>query len=115
MGMTALFIQYFKKGLVVAARNLKCLLNKIKVAIFQLIINIPTEAPTIAELNEFTLPRYSGARKSDSAPNVFIKLPFTTLKSINQNNTSTWYFRKCRNNSCMGKENINPRSQAFMK
>ena len=57
-----LLIQYFKNGLVVAARNRKCLLNRMKVEIFQLIMNMPIEAPTIAELNEFTLPRYSGAR-----------------------------------------------------
>jgi hypothetical protein len=55
-------IQYFKNGFVVAARNRKCLLNRIKVEIFQLIINMPTEIPTIAELKELTLPRYSGAR-----------------------------------------------------
>ena len=48
-------MQYFKKGLVVAARNLKCLLNKIKVLIFQLMINMPMAMPTRAALMEFTL------------------------------------------------------------
>ena len=94
MGITALLIQYFKKGLVVAARKRKCLLNKIKVEIFQLIINMPTDIPTIAELNELTLPKYSGARNNESAPNTFMKVPFTVLKRINQNNRSTWYFLK---------------------
>ena len=102
--MTLLLIQYFKKGLVVAAKKRKCLLNKIKVAIFQLMINIPTDIPTMAELNELTLLKYSGAKNNESAPKVFIKLPFTVLKRINQNNNSTWYFLKCRKNNCAGKE-----------
>jgi hypothetical protein len=89
MGTTALLIQYFKKGLVVAARKRKCLLNKINVAMFQLIMNIPTDIPTMAELKELTFPKYSGARNNESAPKVFIKLPFTVLKRINQNNNST--------------------------
>src|SRR5688572_2936807 len=102
--MTELFIQYFKNGLVVAAKNLKCLLYKMKLLIFQLMMNMPIEAPTRAALIEFTLPRYSGARKSESAPNVFMKLPFTTAKSINQKSNNTWYFRKCRNNNWIGNE-----------
>ena len=61
--MTELLIQYFKKGLVVAARNLKCLLNKINVLIFQLMINMPMAIPTRAALIEFTLSKYSGAKK----------------------------------------------------
>jgi hypothetical protein len=97
--MIELFMQYLRKGLVVAARNRKCLLKRIKEEIFQLMMNIPTAAPTIAELKEFTFPRYSGARNSESAPNVFIKLPFTVLNMMNQNNNSTWYFLKWRNNS----------------
>ena len=40
----ALLIQYFKKGLVVAARKRKCLLNKIKVVIFQLMMNMPMDS-----------------------------------------------------------------------
>jgi hypothetical protein len=71
---------------------------------FQLIINMPTAIPTRAKLIEFTLPRYSGERKSESAPNVFMNDPFTVAKRINQNRISTWYFLKCRNSSCMGKE-----------
>jgi hypothetical protein len=67
-------------------------------------INIPTEIPTMAELKEFTLPKYSGARKRESAPKVFIKLPFTVLNIINQNSNNTWYFLKCRKNNCTGKE-----------
>src|SRR5687768_11968921 len=104
MGITELLIQYFKKGLVVAERNLKCLLNKINVLIFQLMMNIPMEAPTKAALIEFTLSRYSGARKSESAPNVFMKLLFTTAKRINQKSNNTWYLRKCRNNNWIGNE-----------
>ena len=102
--MIALLIQYFKNGLVVAERNLKCLLNKIKVLIFQLMINIPIDMPTIAALIEFTLSRNSGARKRESAPKVCIKLPFTTANRINQKSSKTWYLRKCRKSSCMGNE-----------
>ena len=104
IGITALLVQYFKKGLVVAARNLKCLLNKINELMFQLMINMPMDAPTKAALMEFTLSRYSGARKRESAPNVFMKLPFTTAKRINQKSNNTWYFRKCRNSNWMGNE-----------
>jgi hypothetical protein len=113
-GIIALLIQYFKKGFVVAERKRKYRLNKINVAIFQLMMNMPIDAPTIAMLNAFTLPKYSGPRNSESAPNVFMKEPFTTLNSMNQNTSNTWYFRKCSSTNCIGKEYINPRSQAFM-
>ena len=102
--MIELLMQYFKKGLVVAERKRKYLLNKIKLEIFQLIINMPTAAPTIAELIEFTLPRYSGARNNESAPKVFINVPFMVLNMMNQNSSNTWYFLKCRNTNCTGKE-----------
>ena len=108
-------MQYFKKGLVVAAKNLKCLVKRIKVEIFQLTINIPTAMPTIAELIELVLPMYSGARYNESAPNVFIKLPLTVLNSMNQKSNRAWYFLKWRNSNCTGKENKNPRSQAFIR
>ena len=78
--------------------------ERIKEEIFQLIINIPIEAPTIAELMELTLPRYSGARNNESAPKVFMKVPLTTAKSTNQNNSNTWYLLTCRNTNCIGKE-----------
>jgi hypothetical protein len=107
-------MQYFKKGLVVAAKKRKCLQNKMKVEIFQLIMNIPIAIPTIAALNKLTFPRYSGARNNESAPNVFMKVPFTVLNMMNQNNNSTWYFLKCRNTNCMGKEYQNPFSQVFI-
>src|SRR5262245_25536222 len=97
-------MQYFRKGLVVAARNRKCLLNKIKVEIFQLMMNMAMEAPTIAELIEFTFPRYSGARYNESAPNVFMNDPLTVAKSTNQNKSRAWYFLKCRNSNCIGNE-----------
>ena len=80
--------------MVAAARKRKCLVNKIKLEIFQLIINIPIAAPTIAELIGFTLPKYSGARNNESAPNVFMKLPFTVLNMMNQKSSNTWYFLK---------------------
>ena len=92
-------MQYFKKGLVVAAIKRKCRLNRIKVEIFQLIINIPMAMPTIAELMEFTFPRYSGARYKESAPKVFMNDPLTVLKRINQKTNKTWYFLKCRNSN----------------
>src|ERR1700730_13703304 len=97
--MMKLFMQYFKKGLVVVARNLKCLLNKIKVVMFQLMMNIAVAAPTIAALKAFTFPKYSGARNNELAPKVCMKLPFTVLKRIYQNNNSTWNFLKCRRTS----------------
>ena len=78
-------------------------------------INIPTDMPTMAELKEFTLPRYSGARNRESAPKVFINVPFTVLNKINQNTNSTWYFLKCRKNNWMGKEYKKPFSQVFMQ
>jgi hypothetical protein len=74
------------------------------VVIFQLMINIPNEIPTTAELSAFTFPRYSGARNKESAPNVFMKLPPTVAKSMNQNISRAWYFLKCRNTSCIGNE-----------
>ena len=53
-----MFIQYFRNGLVVADKNLKCRLKRINVVMFQLIINMPIATPTIAAPKEFTLPRY---------------------------------------------------------
>src|SRR5688572_31259483 len=99
-----LLMQYFRNGFVVAAMKRKWRLNKMNVEIFQLMINIPMAMPTIAELIEFTFPRYSGARKSESAPKVFMKLPLTVLKRMNQNTNNTWYFLKCRKSNCTGKE-----------
>jgi hypothetical protein len=87
-------MQYFKNGYCVAARKVKCLLNKINVVIFQHIMNTPIEMPIIAALSEFTFPRYSGARKRASAPKVFMKELPTVLKRIAQNKSSIWYFRK---------------------
>ena len=94
MGITALLIQYLRKGLVVAAKKRKCLLNKIKLLIFQLIMNIPMATPNIAKLIAFTSPRYSGDRYNASAPNVFMSVPFTVLNSMNQKSNNTWYFLK---------------------
>jgi hypothetical protein len=88
-GMPPLLMQYFKKGLLVVARNLKCRLNKIKVVMFQLIMNTPMAMPTNSDATMLTLPRYSGARYSESAPNVFIKVPFTVLNNTNQKISST--------------------------
>lgn len=99
-----LFMQYFRNGLVVADKNLKCRLKRIKLVMFQLIMNIPMDIPTIAAPNQFTLPRYSGARNKESAPKDLMKVPLIVLKSMNQKTNRTWYFLKCRNKSCMGKE-----------
>ena len=102
--MIALLIQYLRKGLVVADKKRKCLLNKIKVEIFQLMMNMPMDIPTIAEDSAFTFPKYSGPRYNESAPKVFMSVPLTALNKIYQNISSTWYFLKCRNTNCIGKE-----------
>jgi hypothetical protein len=60
-------------------------------------MNTPMEIPMIAALIEFTFPKYSGARKRELAPNVFMKLPPTAPKRMNQKMSNTWYFLKCRN------------------
>jgi hypothetical protein len=46
-----LLMQYFRKGLVVVARNRKCRLNRMKVVIFQLMIKTPVAMPTKAVLS----------------------------------------------------------------
>lgn len=84
-----MFIQYFRNGLVVADKNLKCRLKRINVVMFQLIINMPIATPTIAAPKEFTLPRYSGARKRELAPKVCMNEPLIVLKRINQKAKST--------------------------
>ena len=89
-------MQYFRNGNCVAAKKLKCLLKRINVVMFQLIINTPTAIPISAVLSEFTLPKYSGARNNASAPKDFMKLPFTTLNIRAQKMRNTWYFLKCR-------------------
>jgi hypothetical protein len=99
MGITELLMQYFKKGLVVAARNRKCLLKSTNVVTFQLMMNIPTASPTRAVEKGLTVPRYSGARYNESAPKFFIKVPFTVLNNTNHNTSRAWYFLKCRNKS----------------
>jgi len=104
MGITELLRKYLRKGFEVVARNLKCLLCSIKVAICQLMMNIPMATPMIIALTIFTLPRYSGARKRKSAPNVLMKLPFIADPRINQNTNSTWNFRRCSITSCTGNE-----------
>src|ERR1700750_1945309 len=103
-GITLLLMQYFKNGYCVAARKVKCLLNKMKVVMFQHMINTPIEIPMMAALIEFVLPRYSGARKSASAPKLFMKLLFTTLNMNAQKMISTWYFLKWRKMSWTGNE-----------
>jgi hypothetical protein len=97
-------MQNRKKGLVVAARNFTCRLNRIKVATCQLIMNMPIAIPTKAKLIGFTFPKYSGARYNESAPKVFMNTPSTVLKRMIQNKSNTWYFLKCRNSNCMGRE-----------
>jgi hypothetical protein len=102
--MTELLMQYLRNGLVVVARNLKCRVNKMKVVIFQLIMNTAVAAPTMEALSAFTCPRYSGAKNSELAPNVCMKCPLTVLKRRNQNNNSTWNFLKCRITNWTGNE-----------
>ena len=114
MGMIELLMQYLRKGFDVVARNLKCLLCNTKVVICQLMMKMPIAIPVIAELTAFTLPRYSGARKSASAPNVFIKLPLMALPMMNQNTNSTWYFLKWRNTNCTGNECQRPFRNSFI-
>ena len=63
-----LLMQYFRKGLVVVARNRKWRLNRMKVVIFQLMMNTPVAMPTKAVLSGLTAPRYSGERKRAAAP-----------------------------------------------
>ena len=89
-------MQYLRKGYWVAAKKVKCRLNRIKVATFQHMINTPMDMPIIAALIEFTFPKYSGAKNKAFAPNVFMKLPLTAAKSIYQKTSITWYFLKCR-------------------
>ena len=82
-------MQYFKNGKRVAAKKVKCLLNKINVVMFQHMIKTPMVMPMIEAPIAFTLPKYSGERKSASAPKLFIKLPLTMLKSSTQKISST--------------------------
>jgi hypothetical protein len=70
-----------------------------KVLMFQLIMNMPIDIPTIAALKKLTSPRYSGARYKESAPNVCMNVPLTVLKRMNQKSNNTWYFLKCRKTS----------------
>jgi hypothetical protein len=56
IGMTALLMQYFKKGWAVVARNLICRVCSMNVVMFQLMIKPATAKPTKAVLNALTLP-----------------------------------------------------------
>lgn len=94
--MGLLLMQYLRNGYCVAARKVKCLLNKMKVVMFQHMIKTPIDIPTMAQLIELTLPRYSGARNSASAPKLFMNVLLTTLNMMNQIASKTWYFLKCR-------------------
>ena len=89
-------MQYFRKGYCVAAKKLKCLLNRINVVMFQHMMKTAMAIPIIAKLMEVTLPKYSGARNKASAPKLFIKLLFATANMRNQKINNTWYLRKCR-------------------
>jgi len=61
-------MQYFKKGFVVAAKNLNLLVCRMNVVIFQLIKKTPMAIPTNAALITFTVPIYSGTKNNASAP-----------------------------------------------
>ena len=95
-GIALLLIQYFKNGYWVAAKKVKCLLNKIKVVMFQHIMKTPMAMPIMAKEIELTLLKYSGARNKASAPKLFMKALFTTLNMSIQKMSNTWYFLKCR-------------------
>jgi hypothetical protein len=77
-------MQYFKKGYCVAARKVKCLLNKMNVVMFQHIMKTPMDIPIMAKLMDETFPKYSGARNSASAPKLFMKPLLTTLNMRSQ-------------------------------
>lgn len=66
--MPALLMQYFKNGFEVVAKNLKYVLNRMNVVMFQLITKPPNATPTKKALKKFTSPKYSGERKSELAP-----------------------------------------------
>jgi hypothetical protein len=97
-------MQYFKKGYLVAAKKVKCLLNKMNVVTFQHMIKMPMAIPTMAVAMELTSPIYSGAKKRASAPNDFMRLPPTTLNKTTQKMSNTWYFLKWRKSNCKGRE-----------
>jgi hypothetical protein len=86
--------QYFKKGFVLVARNLKRWLCNMNVVIFQLIIYIPVAMPVIAAPAAFTSPRYSGARNNELAPNIFMKFPVIVKKRMHQKISNTCAFLK---------------------
>jgi len=92
--MIALLIQYFKKGFDPVAKNLKRMLCKVKVVIFQLMIKMPVAIPVIAAPAAFTFPRYSGARNNPLAPKISIKFPVRVKKRISQKNNNTCDFLK---------------------
>lgn len=92
-------MQYFKKGFVVVAKNLKCLLNKIKVVMFHAMMNMPIAAPTMPELKAFTFPRYSGEKNKALAPKECINPPLMVLNKMIQKTSSTWNFLKCNSTS----------------
>ena len=64
------------------------------VVMFQHMMNTAIEMPMMAALNAFTFPRYSGARKSASAPKDFIKAPAVTMNISTHKTRSTWYLLK---------------------
>jgi hypothetical protein len=60
---------------------------------------MPVAIPTKMALIVFTFPRYSGARKRESAPKVLIKSPLMALARMNQKNNRIWYFLKCNSSN----------------
>src|SRR4249920_1968864 len=77
-------MQYFKKGVEAVAKNLNRLVCRINVVIFQLIKNTPIAIPTVAALNAFTFPKYSGTKNRASAPKLFKKPLLMVLANITQ-------------------------------
>jgi hypothetical protein len=65
-----------------------------KVAMFQLIRKMPNANPTMAVLRKLLVPKYSGVRKSESAPKLLRKCPVTVENRMYQIMSSSWCFRK---------------------
>jgi hypothetical protein len=76
--------------------------------------NTPNATPVKKAPSAFTDPKYSGAKKSASAPKFFINWLLSVLIRIYQKTRSIWYFLKCNKNSCTGKKKYIFLSVAFI-
>jgi hypothetical protein len=55
---------------------------------------MPKANPTIEVLRKFVDPKYSGVRKSESAPKLLRKCPVTVESRMYQSNNNSWCFLK---------------------